>query len=533
MPIDQRCPAEPSTTPSRSMPRTPQRLMRPLVLAALVAAPVLCAGGASAMSLRGGYHATFTNHVTTYRAPSRASRVGVTTDKVHGISRRIGIVRPPVTGTGEGSHRPRWPHPTTIVRIPHEQSIPVDLVNLPPSGPVGPSGIAAPAAGSGAPIGVAAAVDRSYVPDEVLVRFAANLPPQTIVGIAQGQRLALLGIHRLPLINTVLYRFRITDRRDVPTVLGSLQGDARIAASQPNFYYVTHQADVSSVVIGDPAQYMVSKLHLPQAHRLATGDRVLIALIDSAVDVRHPELQGVIAGGIDTIKSEVVPDKHGTAMASAIAAHGRLMGVAPSAHILAVRAFEPAGTTARGTTARILEGLQWTATSGARVVNMSFAGPADPQLHAMITAVRAKGLVLIAAAGNDGPQAPPEYPAAYPEVIAVTATDVDDRLLNVANHGSYVSVAAPGVEIFVAAPGAGYTFTTGTSVATAHVSGLAALLLERNPRLTPQAVQDILMGTAKDLGPKGRDDEFGAGLVDAYEALLALGSATADRTSSR
>jgi subtilisin family serine protease len=117
-------------------------------------------------------------------------------------------------------------------------------------------------------------------------------------------------------------------------------------------------------------------------------------------------------------------------------------------------------------------------------------------------------------------------------VIAVTATDADDKLLGIANHGGYVAVAAPGVDIFVAAPGGGYDFTTGTSVATAHVSGLAALLIARNPRLTPEAVQSILMKTAKDLGPAGRDDEFGAGLVDAYEALLTQAPATADRSLS-
>src|SRR5262249_35009076 len=140
---------------------------------------------------------------------------------------------------------------------------------------------------------------------------------------------------------------------------------------------------------------------------------------------------------------------------------------------------------------------------------------------------RRKGLVLVAAAGNDGPSAPPDYPAAYPGVIAVTATDVDDHLLRVANHGGYVAVAAPGVDISVAAPNGGYGFTTGTSVAAAHVSGLVALLLERNPRLTPDAVAAILMQTAKHLGAKSRNDEFGAGLVDAYAALLTQASASA------
>ena len=257
---------------------------------------------------------------------------------------------------------------------------------------------------------------------------------------------------------------------------------------------------------------------------------MLVAVVDSAVDSTHAQLQGVVAARFDTFKGEPAPHKHGAAMAGAIAAHGRLLGVAPAAHILAVRAFDDAPAGARATTTRILDGLQWIANSGARVVNMSFTGPEDSSVHEMIAAIRRKGLVLVAAAGNDGPRAPAAYPAAYSEVIAVTATDADDKLLNVANRGGYVAVAAPGVDIFVAAPGGGYDFTTGTSVATAHVSGLAALLIARNPSLTPDAVQAILMKTAKDLGPQGRDDEFGAGLVDAYEALLTQAPATAARS---
>jgi len=330
----------------------------------------------------------------------------------------------------------------------------------------------------------------------------------------------------------VLYRFRITDRRAVPTVVGSLQGDARVGAVQPNYLYALQDAGQGAAT-GDPAQYVVAKLHLSQAHAFASGSRALVAVIDSAIDTTHPELRGVVTGSFDAVKSAPLPHEHGTAMASAIAAHGRLLGVAPAAHILAVRAFDGASSSAQATTTRVLDGLQWVANSGARVVNMSFAGPADPKLHEMITSVRQKGLVLVAAAGNDGPQAAPDYPAAYPEVIAVTATDIDDRLLKVANHGAYVSVAAPGVDIMVATPNAAYGFTTGTSVATAHVSGLAALLIDRNPALTPEQVQAILMRTAKDLGPHGRDDEFGAGLVDAYEALLMLAPATAEQSVTR
>jgi len=131
-------------------------------------------------------------------------------------------------------------------------------------------------------------------------------------------------------------------------------------------------------------------------------------------------------------------------------------------------------------------------------------------------------MVLIAAVGNAGPKSPPLYPAADPNVIAVTATDTEDALFSGANRGNYIAVAAPGVDILAPAPDGAYQFTTGTSVAAAEVSGVAALLIERNPALTPADVRRILTSTAKDLGPKGKDRDFGAGLVNALEAVTAV-----------
>ena len=129
---------------------------------------------------------------------------------------------------------------------------------------------------------------------------------------------------------------------------------------------------------------------------------------------------------------------------------------------------------------------------GARVINMSFAGPKDPSLERALKAAYDKNIVLIAAAGNAGPKSPPLFPGADPNVIAVTATDVDDKLFAGANRGKYVSVSAPGVDILVPAPENTYQITTGTSVAAAEVSGIVALLLERNPKLTPADVRRIL-----------------------------------------
>jgi subtilisin family serine protease len=165
---------------------------------------------------------------------------------------------------------------------------------------------------------------------------------------------------------------------------------------------------------------------------------------------------------------------------------------------------------------------------GARVINMSFAGPYDPALQVAMKNAAAKGVVLIAAAGNAGPDSPPLYPAADTNVIAVTATDEHDRLFEQANQGPYVAVAAPGVGITVPAPRNGYQITTGTSVAAAHVSGVAALLIERYPTVSAETVLEVLTATARKLGAAERDDQFGWGLIDPAAALEELDARMAD-----
>ena len=139
---------------------------------------------------------------------------------------------------------------------------------------------------------------------------------------------------------------------------------------------------------------------------------------------------------------------------------------------------------------------------------MSFAGPRDPSMERALQAAHDKGIVLVAAAGNAGPKSPPLYPGADPNVIAVTATDVNDKLFSGANRGRYIAVAAPGVDILVPAPDGTYQLTTGTSVASAEVSGIAALLLERNPNLTPDEIRKILTASARHPGSQGARRRF-------------------------
>ena len=215
--------------------------------------------------------------------------------------------------------------------------------------------------------------------------------------------------------------------------------------------------------------------------RLPMATSILVAVIDSGIDLSHPELRAWSAGSFDALGKPGKPHEHGTAIAGAIAAHARLMGAAPAARILAIRAFGPAGTSAEATTTAILKGIEYAALHNARVINMSFAGPADPALSRHLAAAKARGAVLIAASGNFGPKSPPQYPAADPNVIAVSATDANDKMFKGSNIGAHIGVAAPGVDILLPAPDDDYQVITGTSFAAAYVSGVAALVLQRAP----------------------------------------------------
>jgi subtilisin family serine protease len=366
--------------------------------------------------------------------------------------------------------------------------------------------------------------ERRFVPDEVVTAFSSSATPQAIDQIARRHGLTQLETQNLPLIGSTLYRWHIGGRRSVADTVGALESERAIASAQPNYIFALQEqlTKISAAMSGDPAQYVLAKLQIADAHRLATGKNVLVAVIDSEIDTSHPDLDGTIVKSFDALGGQANPHRHGTAMAGAIAAHGKLLGIAPGAQLLTAHAFDDTPGEAQGTSFAIYKSLQWAADNGARVVNMSFAGPQDPALHRMLAAAYEKGVVLIAAAGNAGANSAPLYPAADPDVIAVTATDSNDRVFNMANRGQYVAVAAPGVDILALAPSDSYEITTGTSIAAAHVSGIAALLLERQPSLKPSDIRTILMSSAKPLGPPGSHSDVGAGLVNAYLAVMLL-----------
>jgi subtilisin family serine protease len=409
---------------------------------------------------------------------------------------------PPVFGPSSGGGTLPPPQVTQVQAAPDS------------GGAGGGSGAGGTSGGSAAPMRTATNLpprgETRFVPDEVLADT-----PLEMDAIAQRHRMVCPETVRVRLTGHTLHRCRRLANQSVNDMITALSGE-RIG-SQPNYLYRAMEDQQAG---GNAEQYAPEKLGAPEAHRLATGSGVIVAVIDSGVDPNHPDLAGAIAESYDAASAER-PHPHGTGMAGAIASRGNVLGIAPGAELLTVRAFSANSGSAEGTTLNIIKGLDWAAEKGARIVNMSFAGPPDPRLREALAKANAKGIVLIAAAGNAGPTSPPLYPAANPGVIAVTATDASDALFSGANRGQYIAVAAPGVDVLVPAPDAGYQLTTGTSVAAAEVSGVVALLIERNPGLTPKDIRRILMRTAKHLGPRGNERDYGAGLVNALQAVTA------------
>lgn len=356
-------------------------------------------------------------------------------------------------------------------------------------------------------------------PNELVAEIDGSMSQEQVRALAQRHGMALIESQNLPLIGATIGLFRITNGRPLDAARRAFAADGSVRAVQLNWRY--RLQDDKPLTEGDPAQYAVSKLKLPQAHKLAHGMNVTIAVIDSGIDASHPELANTITDNFDALGSKEGPHVHGTGIAGAIAAHGRLMGSAPDARIIAIRAFTSVQGGAESSSYVIIKSLNYAVLHGAQIINMSFAGPKDMLIERGIAATAARDVVLVAAAGNAGPKSPPLFPAANPNVIAVSGTDSQDRLFAASNRGVHIALAAPGMDIFLPAPDQKYQMSSGTSFSAAYVSGIAALLLERNPALKPNEVRAILTSTARDLGAPGKDELFGYGQADAFAAATA------------
>jgi major intracellular serine protease len=275
------------------------------------------------------------------------------------------------------------------------------------------------------------------------------------------------------------------------------------------------------------------------------GEGTVVAVIDTGVDYRHPDLASNIVGGKSFVSSEkdyMDYNGHGTHVAGIIAANGKILGVAPSAKILVVKVLNRKG---QGRYTDIVQGIswarQWVGQDGERVniINMSLGGPITKRaMHREIIRAVEAGITVVCAAGNsgDGKEDTQEisYPAYYPECLAVGAVDLNTRAANFSNSNEHIDIVAPGVETYSTYPDNKYVKLSGTSMAAPHISGAIALIysryrirFEKTP--TTAHIKELLHYQAIDLGRIGFDKLYGYGLfsfnIDGGKAIkLVIGS---------
>ena len=274
-------------------------------------------------------------------------------------------------------------------------------------------------------------------------------------------------------------------------------------------------------------QWHLEFLDVAAAHKISQGEGVVVAVVDTGVDARHPDLAGAVLPGVDLVgdsgNGHTDISGHGTAMAGLIAARGRgrnsgALGIAPRAKVLPVRdgAFSGSGS-------RPVDGINWAIQNGAHVICFASGGDPSPEMEAAIRAALQADIVVVASVGNRPLDGRVIWPAAYPGVIAAAGVDRDGNHAEVSVTGPEVVLAAPAVDIVSTDKlgETGYRKGTGTSDATAIIAGAAALVRAKYPDLSAAEVVHRLTATAVDKGPPGRDERYGYGVLDLVAALTA------------
>lgn len=267
-----------------------------------------------------------------------------------------------------------------------------------------------------------------------------------------------------------------------------------------------------------------------------TADPIKVGIIDTGISNTHPDLLANIKGGVNTInprRNWNDDNGHGSHVAGIVAALDNnigVIGVGPAIDLYAIKVLGASGS---GYLSDVIEGIQWAIANKMQVINMSLGTTSNIQsLHDAVIAAKNAGIVVVAAAGNSGSStngsSTVTYPAAYPEAIAVSATDQNDVIASWSSRGPELDLAAPGVDIYSTYKQTSYATLSGTSMAAPHVAGTAALVLNTpvgsydantNGKWDPDEVLKELQDGAVDLGAAGFDNLYGWGLVNAYNAV--------------
>lgn len=374
-------------------------------------------------------------------------------------------------------------------------------------------------------------------PSQVIVRFKAGADSQAV-----GKFLRTQGARTLSQ-NSRRGVSLLSVSGDPQASVSRFQQSGLVEYAEPN-YRVKKAFTPNDPRTGGPGgQYGLKLINADRAWDLTLGDpRVVVAVIDTGVDLGHPDLRRKLVPGYNVLTKGAEPplddNGHGTHVAGIIGAdtdnREGIAGTAPMCRLMPIKALDRQGD---GYTYDIAEGIYWAVDHGARVINLSLGGRgASQSLREAVEYAQAKGVVLIAAMGNGDEygirQNWPTFPASYPGVIGVGAVGRGRMVTDFSNYGSWISVVAPGDGILSTMPTypvhqttsegyqQGYDSMPGTSMAAPMVAGVAALMLSRYPRLTPAQVKAKLESTAQPLGEGGFSADYGYGLVDAARAVM-------------
>lgn len=282
-------------------------------------------------------------------------------------------------------------------------------------------------------------------------------------------------------------------------------------------------ADIKPAVDPDPAEkeipWGVKRVNASGAWNFTEGAGVKVAVIDTGMDYTHPDLEANYAGGYNAIISTAAPmddHGHGTHVSGTIGAirdSKGVVGIAPRVSLYAVKVLDKNGS---GTYSDVISGIEWAAQNKMDVINMSLGGGDSVDAMAKVmTAANLAGVSIVCAAGNDS--GPVNYPAKYPESIAVSASNSADKIASFSSRGAEIAFIAPGVNVYSTYKGGKYSTMSGTSMACPHVAGLAALAVAAGAK-TPAAVREALTKSASSLGLKPAEE--GAGMIDAAKLAL-------------
>jgi subtilisin family serine protease len=346
------------------------------------------------------------------------------------------------------------------------------------------------------PSGGAPATDR-----QVMVTYPRALPAvweQNTLSIAQRYRLTLVYAWTMESLGEQCVVFEVPLGGSANEVVQHLSADPRVSIAQTVETFRTQGSDPYAHL-----QHGSTTLRLDQAHRWATGKGVKVAVVDTGVDFDHPDLRERVKKAqnfVDRGERSFTSDIHGTAVAGLIAATANndvgISGAAPQAEIYALKACweqPPGARQAVCNSYTLAKAVDFAIVQGAQVLNFSLSGPADPLLGRLIDHALAKGIVVVAADGGTPAQ---DFPASYKGVIGVMGSDDLGGPPTLPAGHSLATLAAPGVDILTTMPHGAYDLFSGSSAAAAEISGVAALLLEKNPKLTPPEISAILHKTA-------------------------------------